>query len=174
MPMRAIPLLVALLLLALLWIGLGLNPRELPSPLIGKPTPSFSLPLLQGEGQFTDSSLQGQVSVLNVWASWCSTCRSEHRHLKTLQAAGLAVYGLNYRDEPDEAQHYLRQLGNPYRMVGWDGDGRVGIEWGVYATPETFIIDRHGIVRFKHIGPINQQIVDERILPLVQQLEAES
>lgn len=172
--MRWLPLLFALALLVLLWVGLGMNPRNLPSPLIGQMAPEFVLPPLQpGDRGLSSADLQGKVSLLNVWASWCVTCRAEHGLLQALQQEGVHLVGINYRDDPDEALVYLEQLGNPYQRVGWDGDGRVGIEWGVYATPESFVIDRHGVVRYKHIGPLSPALIEQTLLPLIRQLAQE-
>lgn len=167
----ATPLLVVLALGALLWMGLGLDPRQVPSPLIDKPTPRFVLPQLHSpDSQLSDTDLKGGVSLLNVWATWCVACRQEHRFLMQLARQGVAIYGLNYKDERHAALHWLEQFGDPYKAVAFDAQGRVGIDWGVYGTPETFVIDRHGVVRYKHTGPLTAEVYDRAIRPLLDQL----
>jgi cytochrome c biogenesis protein CcmG/thiol:disulfide interchange protein DsbE len=154
---RFLPLIIFASLASLLAIGLTLNPREVPSPLIGKSAPEFELPLLLQQGSFSDKDLIGQVTLVNVWASWCISCRQEHDTLKYLARNGARVIGLNYKDEPDDAKKWLARLGNPYQIVAADYDGSVGIDWGVYATPETFLIDKNGIIRHKVIGPLTNK-----------------
>ncbi len=154
---RFLPLIIFAALASLLAIGLTLNPREVPSPLIGKPAPEFELPLLLQQGSFSNKDLIGQVTLVNVWASWCISCRQEHDTLKYLARNGARVIGLNYKDEPDDAKKWLARLGNPYQVVAADYNGSVGIDWGVYATPETFLIDKDGIIRHKVIGPLTDR-----------------
>jgi len=168
-----IPLGVFVALVALLWVGLGLNPREVPSPFIGKPAPQFSLPRLEDPAAtLSNADFKGHVSLFNVWATWCVSCRAEHEVLVELaQSKAVPIYGLNYKDERADALDWLNRLGNPYVTNGFDADGRAGIDWGVYGTPETFIIDRDGIVRHKHVGPLTRQVVEEEILPLVAKLQ---
>lgn len=168
------PLIAFLFLAWLLLRGLDLDPSVLPSALKDKPAPAFSLPLLQDVDQrFNPESLKGKVWVLNVFASWCGPCREEHPLVKRLSDAGLAVVvGLNYKDPPDDARAWLARLGNPYAQVAIDVDGRVGIDWGVYGVPETFVIDPQGVIRFKHVGPLTAQVVDEQVLPLLRRLAA--
>lgn len=168
------PLIAFLFLAWFLLRGLSLNPREVPSPLIGKAAPAFSLPQLDALDQtFSPADLRGQVWVLNVFASWCGPCRSEHPQVKRLaQSAGVPVVGLNYKDPPDNARQWLRELGNPYRVVAVDVQGRAGIDWGVYGVPETFVIDKTGLIRYKHVGELTAQVLDEKLLPLLRQLEA--
>jgi cytochrome c biogenesis protein CcmG/thiol:disulfide interchange protein DsbE len=151
---RFMPLIVFAGLVIFLAIGLTLNPRIVPSPLIGKPAPEFELPLLSSEGTFSNKDLIGHVTLVNVWASWCFACRQEHEAVKYLGRNGVRIVGLNYKDEPDNAKAWLAKLGNPYEVVAADYDGRVGIDWGVYGAPETFLIDPNGIIRHKVIGPI--------------------
>ncbi len=159
---RFAPLIIFLALVALLFIGLGLNPREVPSPFIGKPVPEFELPLLNQPGSFTQEELKGKVTLLNVWASWCYACRQEHEVVKLLSRQGIRIIGFNYKDEPADARRWLQQLGNPYESVVSDLDGRAGIDWGVYGAPETFLIDSQGIIRHKVIGPLSSvKNVDE-------------
>ncbi|OGA22351.1 MAG: thiol:disulfide interchange protein [Betaproteobacteria bacterium RIFCSPLOWO2_02_FULL_67_26] len=168
----AIPLVVFVAIASFLAIGLTLNPREVPSPLIGKPVPVFSLPPVLGRTLgLSDKDLKGEVSVVNVFASWCVPCRQEHPLIQRL-AKVVPVHGLNYKDRPEDAARWLDELGDPYTRTGADLDGRVGIDWGVYGVPETFIIDRDGRVAYKQIGPITPRILDEKLLPLVRQLRS--
>lgn len=160
------------LLVGLFWIGLGLNPRELPSPLVGRAAPAFQIPdLLDPTRQVSQTDFKDRVTLLNVWASWCSSCRSEHRHLLALRRQGVRLVGLNYKDDRAAAFGYLNSGGNPYEMIGFDQSGNAGIEWGVYGTPETFVIDRHGVVRYKHVGPLNEVVIRDKLLPLISELE---
>lgn len=156
-------------------IGLTLNPRDIPSVLIGEKVPQFNLPPVQGRTLgLSDKDLIGEVSLVNVFASWCTACRQEHPLLMDLSAKNLVpVHGLNYKDKPDDAQKWLDGLGDPYTRTGADIDGRVAIDWGVYGVPETFVIDREGKIAYKQIGAINQKILDEKILPLVRRLQEE-
>jgi cytochrome c biogenesis protein CcmG/thiol:disulfide interchange protein DsbE len=171
-----IPVLLFVVLVGFLAVGLKLDPREVPSPLIGKPAPDFTLPVLDEPGKtITPADFRGQVWLLNVWASWCSGCRVEHDLLLRMTASGdIMMVGMDYKDEVADARNWLRQLGNPYQLVVVDADGKAGIDWGVYGVPETFVIDKQGIVRHKHIGPVTEEAVRETILPMVRQLEAES
>ncbi|RYU60045.1 DsbE family thiol:disulfide interchange protein [Methylolobus aquaticus] len=170
-----IPLVVFVLMVVLLGVGLTLNPREVPSPFIGKPAPAFSVPQLHAPAEALSSEVfRGQVSLLNVWASWCVSCRQEHPLLVELaKTSRVPIYGLNYKDERNAALEWLARLGNPYRSSAFDADGRVGIDWGVYGVPETFVIDRKGIIRHKFTGPLTREAIDGILLPLVQQLEGE-
>lgn len=169
-----IPLAVFIVLLVFLGVGLRLDPREVPSPLIGKPAPAFALPRLDAADQTLQrDELLGKVWVLNVWASWCAPCREEHPLLVDFAKRRLApVYGLNYKDQRPAGLAFLRQLGNPYEASLFDADGRVGIDYGVYGVPETFVIDKQGIIRFKHIGPLNPDVIRSRIEPLIKELNA--
>jgi cytochrome c biogenesis protein CcmG/thiol:disulfide interchange protein DsbE len=152
------PLVLFLALAALLYKGLALNPREVPSPLIGKPTPEFTLPELKDTSrQLSHSDFLGKVSLLNVWATWCVSCRAEHPLLMQLARQGVIIYGLDYKDSREDAKRWLQRFGDPYVANAFDADGRVGIDWGVYGTPETFVIDQHGIIRHKHIGPLTEE-----------------
>lgn len=170
-----IPLLLFISLVILFTIGLKLNPREVPSPLIGKPVPNFSLPLLgHPEQRITQDELKGHPLLLNVWASWCTACREEHALL--LQAAKnnhVMIYGLDYKDRAEDAHKWLNLLGNPYRNVLFDQSGRVAIDFGVYGVPETFVIDKKGFIRYKHIGAITEEVLKQKILPLLQELDHE-
>lgn len=159
-------------LVALLAIGLRLNPREVPSPLIGKPAPAFELPLLTApEQRFSEKTMLGKVWVLNVWASWCPPCLAEHPVVSQMARAGIApVVGLNYKDTREDALPWLKRNGNPFDVVVFDGDGRIGIDYGVYGVPETYVIDRHGVIRYKHIGPLTPEVVGQKIEPMLKEL----
>lgn len=169
-----VPLGIFVALVILLFRGLHLDPREVPSPLIGKPAPTFRLPQLEDNHKtLSRQDLLGKVYLLNVWASWCVSCRDEQPVL-TRFAGGhqVDIYGLNYKDQRADAQRWLQMFGNPYIASAFDADGRVGIDWGVYGVPETFVIDRNGIIRLKHIGPLTQNDLDSEIMPLVRKLQA--
>lgn len=167
-----IPLVVFILLVGLLGYGLRLDPKLVPSVLIDKPAPEFSLIMLDSpEKQLSTRDMLGQVWVLNVWASWCVACREEHEVITRLAQSNLAaVIGLNYKDEPTDAVGWLRQFGNPYATSLIDRDGRIGIDWGVYGVPETFIIDAAGKIRYKHIGPVTHESLEAEIMPVLREL----
>ena len=167
------PLLAFLVLAAFLYVGLGLHPHEVPSPLIDKPAPAFSLPRLdQPAKKFSPAEMKGKVWLFNVWASWCESCKDEHPVLLDLAERNLVpIYGLDYKDKPADAQAWLDAAGNPYKLVAQDANGRVGINYGVYGVPETYIIDKQGIIRYKQIGPITMQNLRAIILPMVHKLE---
>jgi cytochrome c biogenesis protein CcmG/thiol:disulfide interchange protein DsbE len=156
--------------------GLNLDPREVPSPLIGKPAPSFTLPRLDDPAQkIGRDDMLGKVWMLNVWASWCVACREEHPVLvEYSRRKSVPVYGLNYKDGRAEAQRWLANFGNPYDASISDTDGRVGIDFGVYGVPETFVIDKRGVIRFKQIGPITPAALHDKIEPLLKQLNADN
>ena len=157
-------------LIGLLAAGLRLNPREVPSPLIGKPAPPFELPLLHApDKRFTQKDMLGKVWVLNVWASWCPPCLVEHPVVTEL-AKTVPVVGLNYKDAREDALPWLARNGDPYQLSVHDPAGRIAIDYGVYGVPETFVIDRAGVIRYKHIGPVTQTVLRERIEPLLRQL----
>jgi cytochrome c biogenesis protein CcmG/thiol:disulfide interchange protein DsbE len=168
-----IPLAVFAVLLVFLFVGLGLNPREVPSPLIGKPAPAFQLAQLYAPDKpFTQKDMAGQVWLFNVWASWCISCRDEHPVLVELaKTKAVPVVGLNYKDKPNDAKAWLKQFGDPYQLSVSDLDGRVGIDYGVYGVPETFVIDKAGVIRYKHIGPVTPDALEKTILPLVKELQ---
>jgi cytochrome c biogenesis protein CcmG, thiol:disulfide interchange protein DsbE len=169
-----VPLAIFALLIAFLYRGLSLDPKLVPSPLVGKPMPTFSLTRLENPAvTISDADFRGKVTLLNVWATWCVSCRREHETLVQLAKTGqVDIYGLNYKDNREEANRWLKRLGNPYVANAFDSDGRVGIDWGVYGAPETFIIDREGIIRHKHIGPLTIEIINDEILPLVAKLKS--
>jgi cytochrome c biogenesis protein CcmG, thiol:disulfide interchange protein DsbE len=157
-------------LIGLLAAGLRLNPREVPSPLVGKPAPSFELPLLHAPDKiFTQKDMLGSVWVLNVWASWCAPCLLEHPVVTAL-AKSVPVVGLNYKDAREDALPWLKRNGDPYRLSVYDDTGRIGIDYGVYGVPETYVIDRKGVIRYKHIGPLTPEVAREKLVPLVQEL----
>lgn len=168
-----IPIAAFAVLGILLARGLSLDPRKIPSPLVGKPLPAFSLPTLENPGRkVANTDLRGQVVLINVWASWCAACRQEHPLLMELaQRQVVPVIGLNYKDQRPDAEQMLRTMGNPYGINLVDADGRVGIDWGVYGVPETFLIDKAGIIRFKHIGPITRESWERDLAPLIAQLK---
>ena len=167
-----LPLLLFLGLALMLAAGLGRDPKEVPSPLIGKPAPAFTLARLDDATQsIKRDDLLGKVWVLNVWASWCVACREEHPLLVEFsRRKTVPVYGLNYKDTRPDGLRWLANFGNPYDASLFDNDGKVGIDFGVYGVPETFIIDKQGVIRFKHIGPLTPEVLRDRIEPLLKQL----
>ncbi|OYT90817.1 MAG: DsbE family thiol:disulfide interchange protein [Burkholderiales bacterium PBB3] len=167
-----IPLLVLLGLVGFLGAGLKLNPKEVPSPLIGKPAPAFKLARLdRADTTLASQDLLGKVWMLNVWASWCVACRQEHPLLMAFsRQTQLPIYGLNYKDDRVAGLRWLSNFGDPYVASLFDVDGRVGIDFGVYGVPETFLIDQQGVIRFKHIGPLTPDVLRTQIEPLLRQL----
>jgi len=167
-----VPLLLFFALVGFLAVGLKLDPHEVPSPLINKPSPAFKVPqLAQPEAMFSPEDVKGKVWILNVWASWCVACREEHPLLVEFSHKKLLpVDGLNYKDQRPDGMAWLSQFGNPYDASLFDSDGRVGIDFGVYGVPETFIIDRDGVVRMKHIGPLTPEVIQTEIEPMVRKL----
>jgi cytochrome c biogenesis protein CcmG, thiol:disulfide interchange protein DsbE len=172
---RGIPLIAFLGLLAFLAAGLQLNPREVPSPLVGKPAPEFSLVRLDAPLQLVSpEDMRGKVWLLNVWASWCASCRVEHPILVDLARRGVApLVGLNYKDKREQGLAWLREHGDPYALSVVDAEGRIGMEYGVVGVPETFVIDRRGIIRLKHSGPVTAELVASTLLPLIGELQRE-
>ena len=171
-PAFLIPLLVFAALAVLFAIGLGLDPRLVPSPLIGKPVPQFDLPPVKGRTLgLATRNLKGDVSLVNVFASWCTECREEHPLLMRMSRDKLIpIHGLNYKDRPQDAERWLDELGDPYTRTGADVSGRVAIDWGVYGVPETFVVDREGRIAYKHIGALTPKALKETILPLIAKL----
>lgn len=167
-----LPLGIFITLVLFLGIGLRLNPREIPSPFIDKAAPSFKLTQLHDAAKtIAPQDMAGQVWLLNVWASWCVSCRQEHPVLMEFARQGVVpILGLNYKDTREAGSGWLRQYGNPYQISAFDSDGRVGIDYGVYGVPETFVIDKRGVIRMKHIGPVTQQVIVEKFLPLIKEL----
>ncbi|MDQ2070745.1 DsbE family thiol:disulfide interchange protein [Natronospira bacteriovora] len=172
----AIPLLVLSVLVLFFWRGLSLNPGEVPSPLLGREAPEFTLPALhEPERLVTDMDLVGEVTLFNVWGTWCPGCHEEHEELMRLaQEEGVRIVGLNLRDDREAAIRWLSRVGNPFEVSGFDSDGQVSIDWGVYGAPETFVLDHQGRIRHKHIGPITHDDIDRRLLPLIRGLQEEA
>lgn len=175
-PSRArfiLPLGVFAVLVVLLAVGLTLNPREVPSPLVGKAAPQFELPLLHAPDKtFSPKTMLGKVWMLNVWASWCVSCRHEHPLLMELARSGaLPIYGLNYKDGRQDGIEWLNRYGDPYLLSAYDAKGAVGIDYGVYGVPESYVIDKRGVIRYKQIGIVTPEILRSKILPLVRELE---
>ncbi|HVO13709.1 MAG TPA: DsbE family thiol:disulfide interchange protein [Alphaproteobacteria bacterium] len=178
MPRRLLFLLPVVVFLALAaviaaFMLSGTDPRVVPSALLDKPVPTFVLPAIDGaERGLSTADLKGKVSVVNVFASWCVPCLAEHPQIMALaEDKDIALVGINYKDKAADADAWLKRLGNPFRAVGADRDGRVSIDWGVYGVPETFFIDRGGTIRYKHVGPITPQDLKDKILPLVARLK---
>jgi cytochrome c biogenesis protein CcmG/thiol:disulfide interchange protein DsbE len=161
-----------ILLVGLLAVGLRLNPREVPSPLIGKPAPGFQLPLLNAPDKtFSQKDMLGKVWILNVWASWCPPCLVEHPVVSELARSGIApVIGLNYKDVREDALPWLKRNGDPYQLTVFDDAGRIGIDYGVYGVPETYVIDQKGVIRYKHIGPLTPEVAENKLRPLIREL----
>ena len=170
----AIPLAVFVLLAIFLAVGLTRDPREIPSPFIGKPAPAFKLERLhEPEHAFGPEEMKGKVWMLNVWASWCVSCRVEHPLLVEFsRSRGVPIVGLDYKDKREDGVLWLKRFGNPYALSAFDVDGRVGIDYGVYGVPETFVIDRDGVIRYKQIGPVTREALEQKILPLLKSLGA--
>lgn len=168
-----LPFAIFVVVVGFLAVGLTLNPREVPSPLVGKPAPAFTLPQLHEQDKaFSPTDMIGQVWLLNVWASWCGGCKEEHPVLMRMAKTGVVpIYGMDYKDRRDEALTWLRQRGNPYPLTAVDETGRVGINYGVYGVPETYLIDKQGVIRYKQIGPLDDELVAKTILPLVKELQ---
>ncbi|ABM62137.1 DsbE family thiol:disulfide interchange protein [Halorhodospira halophila] len=169
-----LPLLLTLPVLGLLYVGLTLDSRSLPSPLVGKPAPDFELESLRDAGvTLTRDDFIGEIALVNVWASWCDSCRHEHTYWRQLADRGIPIHAFNYRDSRENAHRYLEFFGDPFREIAYDPRAEAGMEWGVYATPETYVLDAEGIIRHKHIGPVNAEVLRNDILPLIEELEAE-
>jgi cytochrome c biogenesis protein CcmG/thiol:disulfide interchange protein DsbE len=174
---RFLPLLAFAALAVLLWAGVRMNSGRdtsaIPSPLIGKPMPAFSLPVLGEPGRMvTEKDLLGKPVLVNVWGSWCPTCRDEQPQITALARSGkVRVIGYDYKDEPADAQGWLKQFGNPFEFVIADQEGRVALDWGVYGAPETFLVDGHGIIRWKNIGPITDDLIEQHIYPRLAAME---
>ncbi|SFJ26142.1 cytochrome c biogenesis protein CcmG, thiol:disulfide interchange protein DsbE [Albimonas pacifica] len=170
-----IPIVIAALLGVAFYWGLWNKDDRLPSTLIGRPAPVFALPPIEGRNDgLSSEDLRGEVSIVNVWASWCVPCRVEMPLLVELAGTGtVPIHGINYKDAPDAAVGFLSELGDPYTRIGADRNGRVSIDWGVYGLPETFVIDRKGRIAYKHVGPFDRRALEEEILPVVRRLQAE-
>lgn len=171
----AIPLLVILAVIVAGWLGLNHNPARVPSPLIGRPAPAFSLPgLRHPDTVITQRVFHGQPTLFNVWASWCVTCVAEHRVLMSLARHKVRIVGLDYEDKRAAALAFLRRYGDPYWKIAYDPRGFSAMNWGVYGTPETFVLGPHGVIRWKIIGPLTHREVRERLMPLLRRLSASS
>jgi len=170
-----LPFILFLLISGLLFRGLTLRPEKIPSPLIGKSVPKFNLPTLENKkNSINESIFLGHVSLLNVWATWCALCAYEHPLLLELaKQQHIIIYGFNYRDDTTAAKEWLQQAGNPYQLILSDPSGMIAIDWGIYGTPETFVIDKKGYIRYRQIGIIDRETWDKKLKPLVQQLEQE-
>lgn len=170
-----IPVLLLVVLVGSLAAGLVWNIVNVPEPLVGREAPDFDLQTLHDpEARLARGDMLGAPALVNVWASWCVTCRQEHPTLEALRRMGVPVFGLNFRDDREQALAYLQRGGDPFNAVGYDPDGRVSGQWGAHATPVTFLLDRDGIVRFKHVGPLHDDLVHRQLIPLYRQLQAES
>jgi cytochrome c biogenesis protein CcmG/thiol:disulfide interchange protein DsbE len=168
---RILPFVLFMLLALFLWRGLSLDPHQLPSAKIGKALPSFELKAIGDEGAvFTKAPMLGQISLLNVWASWCAACLDEQPFLLQLAGEGVAIYGLNYKDDINNAKKWLEEWGNPYKAVGGDFAGKVAIDLGVYGAPETFLVDKAGIIRYRHAGVLTPKIWQDEFVPLIKSL----
>lgn len=169
-----LPLAVLAGVTVLFWIGLGLQPSVVPSPLIGKPAPSFELPLLDDpERTFGHADLAGHVTLVHVWATWCVVCRAEHPTLLAFSRRDLVrVVGYNYKDDRALARQWLAEAGDPYALTLYDPAGDVALDWGVYGTPETFVVDADGIIRYKHVGPLTAAVIERELIPLIESLGA--
>lgn len=170
-----VPLILFIVIAVFLALGLKLKPSEIPSPLVDKPAPTFFAPKLNSPNEkLSPTDLHGKVWLFNVWASWCASCKEEHPVLNELVKQNpVVIIGLNYKDEPGAAQQWLAMLGNPYTDSITDQDGRIGLDWGVYGVPETFVIDKKGIVRHKYTGPVTAEAIQQTLLPLIAKLQAE-
>ena len=165
-----VPLAMFTLLAAFLFRGLSLDPKEMPSALIDQPLPQFSLPLLGDKGELARDDVVGKVSLFNVWATWCISCRVEHPYLQQLADAGIPIYGINYKDEDAEALLWLKELGNPYIANVADRDGELGLDLGVFGAPETYLVDAAGVIRYRHVGVVNERVWSTILQPLYMEL----
>ena len=169
-----IPLGLFLVLVGFLLRGLQLDPQALPSALIDKPLPEFRLPALGREDTLTRASVTGEVALFNVWATWCVSCRVEHPFLTRLAASGVPIYGINYKDEDSEALAWLAELGDPYRVSIVDAEGSLGLDLGVYGAPETYVVDGNGVIRYRHVGVVDERVWTQTLEPIIRELRGES
>lgn len=168
-----LPLILFAGMAAFLFRGLSLDPQALPSALIDRPLPEFSLPALGEERTLSRAEVIGEVALLNVWATWCPSCRVEHPYLVQLAASGVPIYGLNYKDEDAAAERWLAELGNPYRANIVDREGSLGVDLGVYGAPETYLLDAQGVIRYRHVGVVDERVWQTLLQPMYQQLSAQ-
>ena len=167
-----IPLVVFAVLAAFFWRGLSLNPNDMPSALLNKPVPKFSLPRLENLQELrSENILQGKVTLLNMWSTTCVTCKEEHAFLNELKKQGMHIIGVNHKDVTADAQRWIAELGNPYDDIIVDEEGYFGLDLGVFGLPETYVVDKQGVIRYKHIGDLNQKVWEETIQPIVKALE---
>lgn len=173
-PLMLAPPLVFAGLAAMFWFGMAReDPDQLPSALEGRQAPAVVVTQLGPDAPFTDADLrQGDVTLVNFWASWCAPCRVEHPNLEALAAEGLTIFGVNYKDKPDNAMGFLEELGNPYVGMGADDSGRMGLNWGLYGVPETYVIDGAGNIVLRHAGPITQRVIENSIRPAIEKARA--
>jgi cytochrome c biogenesis protein CcmG/thiol:disulfide interchange protein DsbE len=169
-----LPLFLFALLALTLFRGLSLDPTEIPSALIDRPLPAFSLPTLGGDAMLSPADVTGSVALLNVWATWCVSCRVEHPYLQQLAEQGVTIYGLNYKDEDADALRWLEELGDPYRLTIADREGTLGLDLGVYGAPETYLLDAAGVVRYRHVGVIDEDVWRTVLEPLYLELRKAS
>lgn len=167
-----LPLMVFFLIAGFLLKGLELDPSAMPSALLDKPMPAFVLSTLESSEEIGVADLPDETFLLNVWATWCVSCRIEHPYLVSLAEEGVAIVGLNYKDDDEKARGWLQQLGNPYRFNLRDVKGRLGLDLGVFGAPETFVVDRDGVIRYKHVGVIDDRVWQETLRPIYEQLQA--
>jgi cytochrome c biogenesis protein CcmG/thiol:disulfide interchange protein DsbE len=166
-----IPLIVFVVLGLFFWKGLSLDPTHMPSALINKPMPEFQLPIVKdSDKQVTVEDMKGQPSLLNVWATWCVACKVEHPYLNKLSQQGVMIFGVNYKDNTESAQEWLAKLGDPYAFSVVDADGRLGIDLGVFGAPETYVLDRDGVIRYKHVGVVDERVWTETLQPIMKSL----
>ena len=166
-----IPLILFVVLAAFFWRGLSLDPSAMPSALIDKGFPEFSLPRLDDETEVTTKAdLLGEITLVNIWATWCVSCKIEHPYLNKLAKSGVRIVGVNYKDDSVAARQWLTELGNPYRWNIVDQHGNLGIDLGVFGAPETYVVDKEGVIRYKHVGVVDQRVWDERLQPVIQTL----
>ncbi len=164
------PLILFAMLAITLFRGLSLDPSEMPSALIDQPFPPFSLPSVNTGKSLSQADIEGQVSLVNVWATWCVACRAEHPYLRQLAQSGIPLIGLNYKDQDADAQRWLEELGDPYRFNIADHDGTLGLDLGVYGAPETYLVDAAGVIRYRHVGVVNEGVWNTILQPLYQEL----
>jgi cytochrome c biogenesis protein CcmG/thiol:disulfide interchange protein DsbE len=173
--LAVLPLLLLVGLVAVFALNMDRDPSLVRSVLINKPAPAFTLPAVPGTGVegFDTASLEGEVTVVNVFASWCIPCREEHPLLERLKAeTGVRIFGINQKDAPENAVAFLTELGNPYQRIGGDADNRVSIDWGVYGVPETFVVNAAGVITFKHVGPISPESLEKEVIPAIEKAKA--
>lgn len=173
-PMMIAPPLIFVGLAVMFWVGMAReDPNQLPTALAGRAAPAVAMTPLEGKTGFADADLRaGEVTLVNYWASWCAPCRVEHPQLEALAADGLTIYGVNYKDKPDNALKFLDDLGDPYAGIGADDEGRMALDWGVYGVPETYVIDGNGVIVARHAGPVTQRVLDSTLMPAIEAARA--